>query len=127
MDTYRTESLTQSVRKVLNSKEPERNMHVQKSYHSYRIPSQDNRNFSIRNSMTNDDDNRSSNESLHPKLPRNIPAGVRSMSRIKYANGRSVDNTIANIKGMFALPPIRNNDALQLLSNYHTPGKHSFM
>lgn len=129
MDTYRTEALTNSVRKVLNSQEPMRNMHVQQSYHSYRVPSQDMRNFSLRNSITHEEDNRSSRESLRPRLPKNIYPGARSLSRInpKYGNGRSVDQTISSIQGMFALPSIKNKDALQLLSSYNTPGKHSFM
>jgi hypothetical protein len=83
MDTYRTEKLTQSVRKIINSQEPIRNLNIQQSYHSNRYPSQDMRNFSLRNSIiTHEEDNRSSQQSLQPRLPRNIYPGARSLSRI---------------------------------------------
>ena len=127
MDTNRTEILTNSIRKVSNARDPLRNMNIQKSYNSYRVPSQDMRNFSIRHSITNDEENQSSDGSLHPTLPKHYPIAVRSMSGIKIANGRSVDTTIPNHKGMFALPSIHNNDALQLLHNYHTPNKYNFL
>ena len=127
MDTNRTEILTNSIRKVSNARDPLRNMNIQKSYNSYRVPSQDMRNFSIRHSITNDEENQSSDGTLHPTLPKHYPISVRSMSGIKIANGRSVDTTIPNHKGMFALPSIHNNDALQLLHNYHTPNKYNFL
>lgn len=127
MDTYKTDAFRSSVKKGMYSSEAVRNMDVQKSFNSYQITSQDANNFSLRHSMTNDDDNRSSNESLQSRLPKNVPAAARSMSRIRFANDRSVDHTIPNIKGMFALPSIRNNDALQMIHNYRTPNKYNFM
>ena len=126
MDTYRTEALTNSVRKVVNSQEPIRNMNVQQSYHSYRMSQKDNPHFSIRNSITHDgDENKTSRDSLHPKLPKNLYPGARSMTRIKYGN--SVDQTISSIKGMMALPSIRNNEAQQLINNQNFKGNYSFM
>lgn len=124
MDTYRTEALTNSVRKAMNSQEPMRNINVQKSYHSYRVPSQDVKKFSIRNSMTHEDDN-TSQGSLQPRFPKHIPNGARSVSGIKLGNGRSVDHSLGSHRGMFALPSIRNNDALMLLNQYNSPNKYS--
>ena len=125
MDTYRTEALTHSMRKVFNSQEPVRNMNAQQSYHSYRLP-KNVPNFSIKNSITYEgDENRSSKDSLQPRLPRNIYPAARSVTKIKY--GHSVDQTISSIKGMIGLPSIRNVDVLHMARNYNFPGKHSFM
>ena len=128
MDTYRTEALSNSIIKHLSSREPvHRNTNVEKSYHSYRIPSHDAKHFSIKNSTMADEDGRSSHQSLQSRMPKYVSENTRSMSGIKFANGRSVDHSIFNPKGMFALPSIRNNDAIQLLNNYHTPNKTSLL
>lgn len=128
MDTYRTDAMSNSIIQHLNNKElGARNSKVGKSYNSYRVPSQDNIQFSINQSMEVDQDARSSNHSLQPPLFKNTSGNIRSLSGIKFANGRSVDHSIFNPKGMFALPSIRNHDAIQLLHNYHTPHKTSLL
>jgi len=103
-----------------------RNMKIQNSYNSYRHPSQDMPNFSIRHSLGLEDHG-SSNDTLRLGVARDLPPNVRSMSGIKYEAAGSVNETIPNMRGMFALPSLRNQDALQLLSNYQKTDKFGFM
>jgi hypothetical protein len=127
MDTYRTDALSNSLYKPPPSIDPIPTT-LQNSYHSYRLASQNLRNFSIRHSIP--DAHHSSNSTLHP--PNKVTAGARSMSGIRFAPGGSVDGKVRNLKGMFALPSLRNADALQLIQSYcggvnYSPGKYSFI